>query len=103
MRLQGKVKLVCQFSFHLLFQRDQTLGMDSSLKAFFPLKGCFPFSVGFRGSPGQLGRGLKFNEKYLSCKQDSKPRENFGKKVVPCNDLVALENVYSKSEALGLQ
>lgn len=102
MRLIGKIKLICQFSSHLLFQREKILGMDSPLKAFFVLKGSFAFSIGFRGSSGQLGRGLKFNEKYLSCKQGSKPRETFGNKAVPCNDLAALENLYSRKEALEL-
>lgn len=71
-----------------------------SSKSISAPKGCFPFSIGFRRSSWQPGRGLKFNEKYLSRKKGSKPKEIFGEKALPCNDLAAVENLYSKSEGL---
>jgi len=77
MRLTGKNILVYQSSSHLLFQANKILGMDSLLKAFLPSRVSSPFALA-RASPGQLGRGLKFNEKYLSFKQGSKPTEILG-------------------------
>lgn len=101
MRLIGKIKLVCQSCTRLLFQPNKILGMDSLLKSCLHSRVAFPFPLA-RACPGQLGRGLKFNENYLSCKQGSKPTKTFRNKTVPCNDLAALENLYSKNKALGL-
>lgn len=101
MRLIGKIKLVCQSSSHLLFQINKILGMDFLLKAFLSSRVAFPFPLAMT-SPGQLGRGLKFNEKYPSCKQGSMTRETSRNKAVRRNNLAALENLYSKSKALEL-
>lgn len=101
-KTNGKKQTGMSVLFPFIFPKRQYLRNRFPFKSFFALKGCSPISIGFRGSPGQLGRGLKFNKKDLSCKQGSKPREIFGNKAIPCNDLAALENHYIESKALGL-
>lgn len=84
------------------FPKRQGCRHGFPFKSFFALKGCFPFSIGFRGIPGQLGIGLQFNEKYLSSKQGSMHKETFENEANSCSNFPALENLYPKNEVLGL-